>query len=225
MSNHIIAPSLLSADFSDLLTDIKEVEKAGVSLLHFDVMDGHFVPNISFGSVVLKSLIGKVDSMFDVHLMISDPKKYFVDFITNQTQYITFHFEAVDNHKEVISAIKKEGVMVGVSINPDTELEAIRPFLSEVDLVLVMSVFPGFGGQTFIEDSLRKISELADLRSSESYNYKIEIDGGINFENIEKVALAGAEIIVAGSAIFHNKDVNGVCEKYVSTLRKLVEEG
>ncbi|MDD3381922.1 MAG: ribulose-phosphate 3-epimerase [Bacilli bacterium] len=202
----IVAPSILSADFSKLLEEVQEVKKNGAQFLHIDVMDGHFVPNISLGSVVYKDLKGKVDIVFDVHLMISDPVKYAKDFVTAGADYITFHMEAVDNPKETIDYIKSLGVKVGLSIKPNTSIDTIVPYLNELDLVLVMSVEPGFGGQKFMESSIPKILKLKELKEKNKYNYLIQVDGGINDQTAKQVALAGVEVIVAGTYIF--KSIN-----------------
>lgn len=203
----ILAPSILSADFSRLGEEIREVTLGGAGILHVDVMDGHFVPNISFGSVVVKSLLGKVDLPFDVHLMIEAPEKYLKDFVTENTEYITVHYEACPGLSNVIGMIKKENIKVGVSINPDTEVSVLEPFLGEIDLILVMSVFPGFGGQKFIPTALGKIAALKEIREKYGYHYTIEVDGGIHKGNIKEISEAGADIIVAGSAVFGAADI------------------
>ncbi|MGI6710648.1 MAG: ribulose-phosphate 3-epimerase [Bacilli bacterium] len=213
----IVAPSILSADFSNLLKEVKEVQKNGAQFLHIDVMDGHFVPNISLGAVVFKDLKGKVDIIFDVHLMISDPAKYATDFVKAGADYITFHVEAVDNPKEIVKYIKSLGVKVGISIKPNTNVQSIYSVLSEVDLVLVMSVEPGFGGQKFMDSALEKISKLKELKEKNNYHYLIQVDGGINEETAKKVADAGVEVIVAGTYIFKSTDR----KKVIKDLLKL----
>ena len=212
---HKIAPSILSADFSRLGEEVKAIEKGGAQLIHVDVMDGHFVPNISFGSTVMKSLLGKTKVPFDVHLMIEAPEKYLADFVTDNTAYVTVHWEACPAVLEVIDRIHKYGIKAGVSINPDTEVQVLAPILERVDMVLVMSVYPGFGGQAFIPSALDKIRTLRDLRKSKGYSYEIEVDGGINSENILQVLDAGADIIVAGSSIFKQHDVEKATRGYV----------
>ncbi len=213
----IVAPSILSADFSNLLKEVKEVQKYGAQFLHIDVMDGHFVPNISLGAVVFKDLKGKVDMIFDVHLMISDPAKYALDFVNAGADFITFHVEAVDNAREIIKYIKSLGVKVGISIKPNTNVQSIFSVLDEVDLVLVMSVEPGFGGQKFMNSALEKISKLKELKEKNNYNYLIQVDGGINEETAKKVVDAGVEVIVAGTYIFKNPDR----KKVIKELLKL----
>ena len=203
----MLAPSILSADFSRLGEDIKIIENAGADLIHVDVMDGHFVPNISIGQVVMKSLLGKTKMPFDVHLMIENPERYIEDFVTENTKYITVHQEACNHLHRVIQQIKSFGVKAGVSLNPATSLSTLDYILSEVDLVLIMSVNPGFGGQKFINSALDKIKLLDEIREANNYNFKIEVDGGITLENVKKVIAAGADIIVTGSVIFGSEDL------------------
>lgn len=213
----IIAPSILSADFSKLLEEVKEVKKKGAQFLHIDVMDGHFVPNISLGSVVYKDLKGKVDLIFDVHLMITDPMKYAADFVKAGADYITFHIETVDKVEETIKYIKSLGVKVGISIKPKTSVDEILMYLDKIDLVLVMSVEPGFGGQKFMNSALQKIETLKKLKQTNNYNFLIEVDGGINEDTAKLAASAGAEVIVAGTYIFKNADR----KKAIESLLKL----
>ncbi len=214
-----LAPSILSADFSKLGEDVNIIEKAGAHLIHVDVMDGHFVPNISYGACVMKSLSGKTEMPFDVHLMIEDPDKYAADFVTNNTAYITVHQEAVSHLNRSISYIKSLGVKAGVSINPATPVSTLENILADVDLVLVMSVNPGFGGQKFIESSLDKISMLKKIRAEKGYDYEIEIDGGVNLENVEDVLEAGADIVVAGSAIFKDGDIAEMTSRFLEKIK------
>lgn len=205
MRKIFIAPSILSADFSRLGEQIKDVESAGADLMHFDVMDGHFVPNISFGIPVLESLKGKFKIPFDVHLMISEPERYAVDFIKAGADIVTFHFEATPHAHRVIEIIKSHDRKAGVAINPSTHpilLEHIMPY---VDVILVMSVNPGFGGQKFIEESVEKIRKIASIKAERNFNFLIEVDGGLNIENCISVAEAGADILVFGSFIFNGK--------------------
>jgi len=204
-----LAPSILSADFSKLGEDAIALEKAGANLIHVDVMDGHFVPNISFGAMVIKSLQSKIKLPLDVHLMIQYPDRYINEFITDNTEYITVHQEACTHLHRTIRYIKSFGVKAGVAINPGTSVSALDSILDEVDLVLVMSVNPGFGGQTFIESSLEKIRKISEIRKMGGFGFEIEVDGGITSKNVDKVLNAGAEIIVAGSAVFANGDING----------------
>lgn len=203
----ILAPSILSADFSRLGEEVKLIEEGGAHLIHVDVMDGHFVPNISFGAAVMKSLEGKTALPFDVHLMIEQPDRYIEDFVTPQTEYITVHQEACVHLHRTLQHIHDCGVKAGVSINPATPLVMVEEVLSEADLILIMSVNPGFGGQKMIPQTLDKIRELTGIRENMGLQYQIEIDGGVNLENIAHVQAAGADIIVAGSAVFKAEDI------------------
>ncbi|MGP1442277.1 MAG: ribulose-phosphate 3-epimerase [Anaerovoracaceae bacterium] len=203
-----LAPSILSADFSKLGEAVQLVERAGAHLVHVDVMDGSFVPNITIGPVVMKSLVGKVKIPFDVHLMIDNPDKYSPLFVTEQTEFITVHAEACRHLYRSLQQIRMLGVKAGVSLNPATPLSAVEYVLDCVDLILVMSVEPGFGGQKFIPSALRKVRELDELREKHGYNFEIEIDGGIGPENIADVSNAGVDIFVAGSAVYGAEDVS-----------------
>lgn len=203
-----LAPSILSADFSKLGEAVQLVERAGAHLVHVDVMDGSFVPNITIGPVVMKSLVGKVKIPFDVHLMIDNPDKYSPLFVTEQTEFITVHAEACRHLYRSLQQIRMLGVKAGVSLNPATPLSAVEYVLDCVDLILVMSVEPGFGGQKFIPSALRKVRELDELRKKHGYNFEIEIDGGIDLENIADVSNAGVDIFVAGSAVYGAEDVS-----------------
>ena len=204
----LLSPSILSADFSALLDDIKKIEEGGADYIHVDVMDGHFVPNISFGAPVMKCLNGKTNLPYDVHLMIEEPLKYIKDFVTDQTEYITVHREACGNNlDEVIDMIKGYGIKAGVSIKPGTPTSALEGYFDKIDLILIMSVEPGFGGQSFMEDQLTKAVELSALKKEMGYSYIIEMDGGISLDNIERVRDAGVEMAVAGSAVYKAEDV------------------
>ena len=203
----LLAPSILSADFSRLGEDVAAAARGGAALIHVDVMDGHFVPNISFGATVMKSLLGRTELPFDVHLMIQNPEKYIKDFVTPNTKYITVNLEACPGILGVLDLIRSQGVLAGVSINPDTEAEALLPVLDSVGLILVMSVFPGFGGQEFIPSALDKIRWLKKIRAERGLSFAIEVDGGIHQGNLEMVREAGADIIVAGSAVFKETDI------------------
>lgn len=202
-----LAPSILSADFSRLGEDVKKIETAGAHLIHVDVMDGHFVPNISYGATVMKSLCGKTQMPFDVHLMIENPDQYISDFVTDQTEYITVHQEACPHINRTLQHIRSLDVKPGVAINPGTPVSALDYVLEDADLILVMSVNPGFGGQKFIPSALRKAQELKVLREKRGLNFRIEIDGGINVTNAKSVIDAGVEILVAGSSVFKADDV------------------
>ncbi len=202
-----LAPSILSADFSALAEDVKKIEEGGADYIHVDVMDGHFVPNISFGAAVMKSLNGKTSVPYDVHLMIENPDQYIGDFVTDQTEFITVHQEACVHLHRTIQNIKSKGVKAGVSINPATPVSSLECVLEDVDLVLIMSVNPGFGGQKFIPQTLNKVKELAAIKKERGLNFAIEIDGGVTLANAKEVMDAGVEIAVAGSAVFGAEDV------------------
>lgn len=205
---YIAAPSILSADFSKLLEEVKDVSSA--KFLHIDVMDGHFVPNITIGPLIVKSIKGKVDMVFDCHLMISDPKKYTESFALAGADIITFHYEALNSKEEIldlIDYIHSFKIHAGISIKPNTSVDVLdEEILSKVDLVLVMSVEPGFGGQKFMENSLPKIKKLRELKDNFKYNYIIEVDGGINKETAVLVKVAGVEAIVAGTYVFKSQN-------------------
>ena len=202
-----LAPSILSADFSALAADVKKIEEGGADYIHVDVMDGHFVPNISFGAAVMKSLNGKTSLPYDVHLMIENPDQYIGDFVTDQTEFITVHQEACVHLHRTIQNIKSRGVKAGVSINPATPVSTLECILEDVDLVLIMSVNPGFGGQKFIPQTLEKVKELAAIKKERGLDFAIEIDGGVTLANAKEVMDAGVEIAVAGSAVFGAEDV------------------
>ncbi|NLM03941.1 MAG: ribulose-phosphate 3-epimerase [Clostridiales bacterium] len=211
-----IAPSILSADFSKLAEEIKMVEEAGCDLLHIDVMDGHYVPNITIGPVVIKSIKGKTNLPFDVHLMIENPDKYIKDFVEAGADIITVHAESSVHLHRTIQNIKSMGVKVGVSLNPATSLDILEYILDDLDMVLIMTVNPGFAGQNFIEGMIPKIKKLRQIISERNLDIDIQVDGGIKPDNINLVVEAGANIIVAGSAIFKSDDV----EATVKEMRK-----
>ena len=210
MKKMIIAPSILSADFNKLKEEIALVEQAGAEFLHFDVMDGHFVPNISFGIPVLKSIAHSHHMVNDVHIMIAEPKKYAPEFIKSGAQYLTFHYEACKDDKEVqevIDLIHQLGGKAGLSIKPNTDAKVCDKFLKDLDLILVMSVEPGFGGQSFISSALDKIAYLRNAADQNGYKYLIEVDGGINQETGKLCKEAGVDVLVAGSYLFGHKDI------------------
>lgn len=211
-----LAPSILSADFARLLEDVKKVEKAGCEYLHIDVMDGHFVPNITLGPAIVKSLRRDVNMVFDTHLMIENPDDYIKDFVDAGSDLIVVHAEACRHLHRTIQNIKSYNVNVGVALNPATSIESIKHIIEDVDMVLIMTVNPGFGGQSFIESMLEKIKELKQLIDDKNLNVDIQVDGGIKPDNIHKVVEAGANIIVAGSAIFNSENI----EETVSLMRK-----
>ena len=202
-----LAPSILSADFSALAADVKKIEEGGADYIHVEVMDGHFVPNISFGAAVMKSLNGKTSLPYDVHLMIENPDQYIGDFVTDQTEFITVHQEACVHLHRTIQNIKSKGVKAGVSINPATPVSTLECVLEDLDLVLIMSVNPGFGGQKLIPQTLQKVKELAAIKKERGLDFAIEIDGGVTLANAKEVMDAGVEIAVAGSAVFGAEDV------------------
>ena len=214
-----ISPSILSADFSQLGREIKRLEDGGADLIHVDVMDGHFVPNITMGPPVIKSLREYTKLPFDVHLMISPVHKYIKNFADAGSDIITIHPEATDDLKKSINLIRELNKKVGISLNPDTEIEIIKKYLSEIDLILIMSVYPGFGGQKFIPDVMNKIKMLNQIRKEKNFEFKIEVDGGINFSNSKNVINAGADILVSGTTIF--KENNGNIKKNIETLRSM----
>ena len=217
MKKILISPSILAGDFSQLGKDIQKLEDAGADMIHVDVMDGHFVPNITIGPPVIKSLRKYTDLPFDVHLMISPVHKYIEDFSKAGSDIITIHPEATENVKDSIDLIKSLGKKVGLSLNPDTPIDAIKKYLDQIDLVLVMTVYPGFGGQKFISKVLNKIKNLKNIKDENKFRFDIEVDGGIDFENNKLAIEAGANILVSGTTIFKNND--GDIKKNIDLLR------
>ena len=206
----ILSPSILSADFGNLARDIHTIDEAGAEYIHIDVMDGIFVPSISFGMPIIKSIRPLTDKVFDLHLMIEEPIRYVDEFASLGADIITVHVEACKDTAATLKRIKELGVTAGITLNPDTPLSDVREFLPLVDMLLIMSVVPGFGGQKFIESSLDKLREAVILRDELGLNYDIEVDGGVNFNNIRDIHEAGANIIVAGSTVFKGNAADNV---------------
>ena len=208
-----IAPSLLAADFSNLAQDIERVRQAGANYLHLDVMDGVFVPNISFGPPVIESIRKKTKLFFDVHLMIKHPQRYIDNFVKAGADSITIHYESTSRPRDAIMKIKDFDVKAGIAISPNTPYEAVLPYLDIVDMVLVMTVEPGFGGQAMIPETLEKVRAIKNYIDEHEINVNIEVDGGITAENVHLALDAGANVIVAGSAIFRSKTPSKVIKQ------------
>ena len=212
-----ISPSILSADFSQLGVEIKRLEEGGADMIHVDVMDGHFVPNLTIGPPVIKALRKQCDLEFDVHLMIAPVHKYIESYADAGADIITIHPEATDNLEASILKIRELNKKVGVSLNPESKIDLIRNFLDKIDLILIMSVNPGFGGQKFMPEVLEKIRELKKIQIKKNLNFDIEIDGGIDFNNCKDAIDAGANILVSGTTIF--KSNNGDIKKNINLLK------
>ena len=214
---YYLSPSILSADFAHLGEDIAATEKGGTQYLHYDVMDGMFVPSISFGMPVLKSVRKITDLVLDVHLMIEDPDRYIDEFVKSGADIITVHYEACKDVEKTIQMIREKGVKVGVTIKPKTPLSVLEPLLDKVDMILLMTVEPGFGGQAFIPESLERISKLRNLLNEKGLTTDIEVDGGIYHKNVAEVLAAGANVMVSGSGVFKG-DIKDNTAKFMEIL-------
>jgi ribulose-phosphate 3-epimerase len=214
----ILAPSLLSADFTNLRSQVELVEKAGAGFIHCDIMDGQFVPNLTFGSIIIQA-VNRITSLpLDVHLMIKNPDALIPDFIKAGADFVTVHYEEVVHLDRTLNRIKELGAKAGVAINPATPIENLSEVLEIADLILVMSVNPGFGGQKFITNSLKKISKLAKLKKKGNYNYLIEVDGGVTLQNARALIDCGCEVLVAGSSVFNSKDIYGTVKNFLEII-------
>jgi ribulose-phosphate 3-epimerase len=212
----MIAPSILSADFSKLGDDVERLDKAGADWIHIDVMDGNFVPNITLGAPITKAIRNKTDKVFDVHLMVNNPSRFIEDFVDAGADIITVHYEAEIHIDRVIQLIKSKGVKVGIALNPGTSVSLIKDLIPQLDMVLIMSVNPGFGGQKFIPYSFNKIKEVKALKDKYNSNLLIQVDGGADKNNIKDLTDAGATVIVAGSAVFKDNKI----EENIKSLKE-----
>ena len=215
-----LSPSLLSADFSKLAEEIKAVEEGGAKYIHLDIMDGHFVPNLTFGAPVLRSIRSVTNMVFDVHLMVDNPEKYFVDFANAGADILNVHVEACTDLGKIVDTIHSLNCKAGVTVRPDTPIEAVASVLDKVDMILVMTVYPGFSGQKFIPEALDKIPVLVKARKERNLNFDIQIDGGVSLSNLREVLNAGADSIVAGSAVFGSEDPKKAAEEFVSIIKE-----
>jgi len=214
----ILAPSILSADFTNLEKQIKIVENGGAGFIHCDIMDGKFVPNLTFGSIIVEAVRRVTELPIDVHLMVEDPDSLIPGFIKAGADFITVHQEEVVHLDRTLNRIKEYGAKAGVAINPATPVETLSEVLNLADLILVMSVNPGFGGQKFIPNALKKIKKLAALKNENGYDYLIEVDGGVNQENIKEISSAGCEVFVAGSSIYNAKNIKESMNNFLKIL-------
>ncbi|MBK7867453.1 MAG: ribulose-phosphate 3-epimerase [Ignavibacteriales bacterium] len=216
--NKILAPSILSADFRNLESQIKTVEEAGAGFIHCDIMDGQFVPNLTFGSIVIEAVKKCTSLPLDVHLMIKNPDALIPDFIKAGADIITVHAEEVVHLDRSLNRIKELGAKAGVAINPSTPVEVLSEILDIADLILVMSVNPGFGGQKFIPNSLKKIKKLADWKKGYALSYMIEVDGGVSLDNVKTISEAGCEVFVAGSSVYGSENINNTIKKFLEII-------
>lgn len=217
---YILAPSLLAADFTRLGEQIRETQEAGAQYLHIDVMDGVFVPSISFGMPLIESIRPVSSQFFDVHLMIVHPEKYIEEFVRCGADGITFHLEAAQDPRSIIDKIHQCGAKVGISIKPGTALEEVYPYLEQIEMVLIMSVEPGFGGQAFIPGSYERIRQMREYIDAHDLNVKIEVDGGVGKKNVREVLNAGADVFVAGSGVFRKNSISDNVSKFLEAFEE-----
>ena len=217
---NILSPSLLAADFTKLGQQLEQIEKGGAEYIHLDVMDGIFVPNISFAIPVIQSIRKNSNLIFDVHLMIVEPERYVEAFRKAGADIINFHVEATKDVASTLSKIKSLGAKTGITIKPNTPVSEIVPYLEDVDMVLIMTVEPGFGGQKFMADKMEKVTELVKIREQKNLNFDIEIDGGVNMDNVKEILDTGVNVVVAGSAVFGADDVEGRTKEFLNILQE-----